>query len=175
MGSQEMRTALSLIALGTLAACGQSGSSNETTAGSASVASSSVTLQPGQWESQVQLANASQPSPGQRAATVRFCITPEQAANPTAAAMAGDTGRSHCTMKDYSVAGGRIHGTTVCDMGTGGSMRMTTDGTYTATTYAMTVKSQIDIRGRSINSETHVNAKRVGDCPASAADGKGGG
>jgi hypothetical protein len=172
-----MRTAISLIALGTLAACGQSGASNQaagTSASSASGASSIVALQPGEWESQVQPAMTSPSPPGARQVKVRFCITPEQAANPTAAAMTGDHGSSHCTMKDYSVAGGRIHGTTTCNMGTS-LVRMTSDGQYTATTYEMTIKSQIDVRGRSINNEMHVTARRVGDCPAGQKDGKSAG
>jgi hypothetical protein len=166
-----MRTAIGLIALGTLVACGQNGGGNEAAGGSASSASSSVALQPGEWESQVQAAKASPSSPGMPPATVRFCITPEQAANPNAAALAADHGSSDCTAKDYSMTGGRIRGTTVCNMKSGGSIRMTTDGQYTATTYEMTIKSQIDVAGRSINSETHVKAQRVGDCPATATDG----
>lgn len=177
-----MRKAAAFMTIAMLAGCSQGGGDGNGTAaapggsgGSGGATAAGVTMQPGQWETRIEVVNAEMPQlppgvavPGMQPMTARFCLTPEQAANPSADVLGGG-GRganpAGCTTENYSVSGGRISGTSVCNMG-GGTSRTTINGRFTATSYEMTMQSTSDIGGTSTNTEMRVTAQRVGDCPA---------
>jgi hypothetical protein len=147
-----------------------------------------VTLQPGQWEQSVQITNLEMPGapPGAteamrammgQAQARSFCITPEQAANPTGGMMAPEGGAaSGCTFEPNPFANGTINIRGNCTSPTRGSMQMTTTGTYTATTMEATFNQQMSAppgtQGpQSIRIEGRMTARRTGDCPAGSAPG----
>jgi hypothetical protein len=170
-----MRKAAALMTIAMLGGCGQSGDGGNGLAAApgtgAGAGAATVSLQPGQWESRLEILNADMPqmpagAPGMPPMSARFCITPEQAANPNADVLGG--GRNNpqgCTTENYTVAGGRISGTIVCAMG-GSTNRTTISGQFTPTTYEMTMQSRTDAGGTATDSQTRISARRIGDCPA---------
>lgn len=170
-----MRIAAALVTIAMVAGCGQTGDGGNGSAGapgaSGSGASGSVAIamQPGQWESRLEIPNMPQMpagAPGMPPMSARFCITPEQAANPNADVLGG--GRNNpqgCTTENYTVAGGRISGTIVCAMG-GTTTRTTINGEFTPTSYEMRMQSRSEGPGGPPDSETRITARRIGDCPA---------
>ena len=171
-----MRNAFGLIVLGTLGACGQSGDGNGTTGaagGGTGPLAGGVMLQPGQWETTMQVEAANLPNlppgvtpPTMQPITTNICITPEQAANPAADAMAGNAQQqAGCRTENFSFANGRIQGTSMCDRD-GVRARSTISGQYTPTSYEMTMQTETEARGTSQSSTMRITARRIGDCPA---------
>lgn len=176
-----MRKTAALIGIAMLAACSQNGDGNGAAggngtgaAGGGTAGATGVTMQPGQWESRIEVAAANMPqlppgvtAPGTQPMTTRFCLTPEMAANPSADTLGGarNPNAGACRTENYSVANGRITGTTICEMG-GVNVRSTMNGQFTPTSYEMTIQSSTQMGGTSTNSEMRITAQRVGDCPA---------
>lgn len=175
-----MKQAIVAAAMLVLAACGsQSGNEqaagNGTEAGEAPAAGgggASVSLQPGQWQSTVEIVRVSAPNmppgmtpPAMPPITASYCITPEQAANPNAGMIAGNTAQAGCTTENYSMANGRIQGTVQCNI-QGTVARTTMDGQFTPTSYDMTMVGQQTVSGITTETETRITAQRTGDCPA---------
>ena len=116
-----------------------------TVALAAACSGSSVSLQPGQWETTMQFSSIEVPGiPEAQLAPMRAamgqpqthseCMTPEQAANPAGNMLnQGGTG-GNCQFSENTFSGGtiRVHGT--CQQPGRGSAQMTLDGSYTATT-----------------------------------------
>lgn len=139
---------------------------------------SAVKLKPGQWESTVEILSvdgAGMP-PAALAmmkghkTTSRSCITPEQAERPNAALLAGRKD-NRCSYQDWSMAGGRMHGTITCaGEGGRGKMTMTMDGSYGADSYDVSTQmaSAGMPGGMSMTMKSHSTSKRIGDCPAGA-------
>ena len=170
-----MRTALALTTMAMLAACGQSGDGGNGTAAapSAGPLAAGVAMQPGQWESRLEIVNANMPQmppgvtvPGMQPITRTICLTPEQAANPGADALAANGQQpAGCRTENFSFANGRIQGTSSCDHGAIRA-RSTISGQYTPTSYEMTVRTETESRGTTSTSEMRISARRIGDCPA---------
>jgi len=176
----DMRIAIGLIAVGALAACSQGGGNGTADGGNGAAggrpaaggASGAVALQPGQWESTIQMEAANMPelppgvtAPAMQPITTRTCITPQQAANPSAEVMAANARQpTGCRTENYSFANGRIEGTSVCNTG-GVNMRMTISGEYTPTSYEMTMQSRSEAGGVARDNTMRVSARRIGDCP----------
>lgn len=164
-----MRVAAGLITIAMLGACSQNGDGgNGTAAAPGTGAGATVALQPGQWESRLEVVAADMPAgaPGMPPMSARFCITPEQAANPNADVLGGGQNMPQgCTTENYTVSGGRISGAIVCNMG-GTANRTTINGQFTPTTYEMTMQSRSEAGGTTTESQTRVTARRIGDCPA---------
>jgi len=146
--------ALALAALPLLGGCGDRGS-----------APSGAHIKAGWWEQTLEIVEPKDMR-GQRRQRGR-CVTPERAARP--AIMFEDSAReSHCTLSDFTMAGGRIHASSACHQEGGGvsvSSTSTMDGSYTETTIDLT------IRGEALfdNGERHPMASRstgrwVRDC-----------
>jgi hypothetical protein len=158
-----------------LTACsGQGGSDNATGSASGSGGSgATIRLQPGQWESRVEVVRVSAPNmppgvemPHMAPVTASFCMTPEQAAGPNGGVMAGnDMAGTGCTTENFSMAGGRITGTVQCNM-QGTTSRTTMDGQFSPTSYEMTMVAQTNAGGVATENETRITARRTGDCPA---------
>ena len=172
-----MRVAAALVTIAMVAGCGQAGDSGNGTAAAPGAnplagGTAAVTLQPGQWETTMQMEAPGMANlpPGVTPPTVRpitsnVCITPEQAANPGAEAMSGNAQGNGCRTENFSFANGRIQGTSICERD-GVQARTTMTGQYTPTSYEMTIQSQTQIEGTTQNSTMRVTARRIGECPA---------
>ena len=171
-----MRKITGAIALLTLAACSgqsgneQAGNGQAGTAPAAAAAAPRPTIQPGQWDTTIEIVNVSAPNmpagmtpPRMPARTVSACITPEQAGSPNAGVLSGNSNQPGCTTENYSVSGGRIQGTITCDI-QGARTRTTLNGQFTPTSYEMTTQSEAVVGGMTTNTETRITARRTGDC-----------
>jgi len=113
-----------------------------------------MNITPGQWEATVQLTEFDIPQMPEevrgmmqeqmgQAQTNTSCITPEEAANPEAN-MFGD-GNDDCTYSDFNMSGGTILIAGSCQApGMPGAMTMRMEGSYTSTTYDMTMNMNMD-------------------------------
>jgi hypothetical protein len=172
-----MRKTTSAIAVLLLAACG-SQSGNEQAAGNgagdsaSSGGTASVALQPGQYETTVEVTRmsvANMPGgmtpPTPPPTTVRSCLTPEQAARPNANFLSGSGDSGGCEYSNFSMDGGRMRGTVQCDS-EGSTMRSTFDGRFSGDGYQMTSQAQVTASGMTMEMDTRTTARRIGDCPA---------
>jgi len=135
---------------------------------------SGMKIKPGQWQATNEIVSASAPGMpnymlkqmvGQKT-TVQNCITPEQAAKPSANFLAVQQ-NSNCTYQDWSMDGGRMTGTMTCQGGEmPGKMVMTMDGRYGSTSYDMNMdmKTTELPGGMSMNIKARTTGKRIGDC-----------
>ena len=143
--------------------------------GGAGPGGATVSLQPGQWETTVEvlrlnMANmpnmpAGMTTPLPPPTTVRSCLTPEQARQPNANFMTGSGDQGGCTFENFSMAGGRISGTVTCNS-QGTSMRTTMNGRFAADSYEMESESQVSANGATIDTASRIVSRRIGDCPA---------
>jgi hypothetical protein len=172
----KMRLILSsAAALLALAACGsEPEKARDMTAEEVADELSGMKIQPGQWEATNEIVSASAPGMpagvldqmvGQKT-TVQNCITPEQAAKPSANFLAAQE-NSNCTYQDWSMNGGRMTGTMTCEGGEmPGKMVMTMDGRYGSTQYDMNMNMETtglpDNMSMTIKART--TGKRIGDC-----------
>lgn len=127
-------------------------------------------LRPGQWETTIEILRMDVPNlpkgmtlPRQAPATVRSCLTPEQARRPSAGFMTGKDGAG-CTYENFSMSGGRIQGTLTCNHG-GTSVRATMNGTFSAESYQMETEAQTQANGMNVSTATRITSRRTGDCP----------
>lgn len=139
---------------------------------------SAVKLKPGQWESTVEIVSVDSPGMPSEAlrmmrghkTVARSCITPEQAEKPNAALLAGQKDNK-CDYRDWTMAGGRMHGTITCaGEGGQGKMTMTMDGSYGADSYDVSTQmTSADMPGgMSMTMKSRSTSRRIGDCPAGA-------
>jgi len=184
-----------LIAGAMLSACGKG---DEQGAGGASAANQSaeevasemkkVTLQPGEWETTQEVVDISIEGAPEgmpqgmmeamkgRKTTIRNCITPEQAENPSADFLTAQKD-SKCTYSGFEMSGGQIKGVVSCPGGEGGagSARVVMEGSYTPASYAMNMEMQSEgmggtgAPGMAMHMKMRSTGKRVGDCPAGSA------
>lgn len=120
----------------------------------AEVASAGISITPGQWESTVQLTEFDMPQMPEEARammqqqmgtahTSTSCITPEEAANPEAN-MFGDN-NDDCTYTDFTMSGGNILIAGSCQtQGMPGATSMRMEGSYTPTSYDMTMNMNME-------------------------------
>ncbi|OYY75624.1 MAG: hypothetical protein B7Y43_18760 [Sphingomonas sp. 28-62-20] len=122
---------------------------------------------PGKWENRVEIIDVKMPGgpPGVAAAmrgrptTVTSCITPQQAAMGPQAALNADKA---CRFLRYSAQGGRIASELVCTRPSG-TMRMTSQGSYTPTSYAVTGTGVMTGKMR-MTMTTKTTGRRIGGC-----------
>jgi hypothetical protein len=134
-------------------------------------------LQPGQWETTVEIAQVDMPgmpaavrdqmkSSTTQKQSVTTCITPEQAAKPQADVLAGNTG-GRCTYRNYAMAGGKIDATLVCAGPGNGETVQTISGTFTETAFSVTS----DLKtaggpGETMSMKSKTSGRRIGECKA---------
>lgn len=147
---------------------------------------SSNSLQPGQWEFTTRMTNVEVPGvPEAVAAQMRAamanqtqtqsrCITPEEAANPTAGMMNPSGSASGCTFTDQVFEGGRIQVAGTCPApGGAGNVRTSLTGSYTPTTMETQLQAEVQSTGgppgtpQTVRMTGTMNARRTGDCAAS--------
>ncbi|GLT01510.1 hypothetical protein GCM10007897_29040 [Sphingobium jiangsuense] len=148
-----------------------------------------ITLLPGEWETtqevvDVKLEGAPEGMPAGamdamkgRKTTVKTCITPEQAANPSADFLTAQKD-SNCTYSGFEMAGGAIKGAVSCLSPDGkGKADIAIDGSYGADSYQMTMEMQAAGMGgpqtsaMTMHLKMRTSGKRIGECPASPATG----
>ena len=102
-------------------------------------ATSSLPIQPGKWQSTVTILDmqSAHMPPGVGAAmrthptTVTACVTAAQAADGPRAVLQGSHGK--CRYTSFNASGGHLNAVMVCAFGSG-TMTVTSNGSYTATT-----------------------------------------
>lgn len=137
---------------------------------------SSTSIQPGQWEMTTRFTTieapgmpeaalkAMQTQAGQ-AQTHSSCITPEQAANPAGDIMkGGSAGGSGCQARDSTFSGGNISVHMTCPGPGGGSMNMSWEGSYTATTMEGQFTTEMQGGPQNLRMVGTMTGRRTGDC-----------
>ena len=183
------RPSVALTAL-SIVACGPGGQplAESNDAGSGAGAASAVGLEPGFWETRVEVLNIDvkpietaqgtftptevSHSPPQ---TNRNCVTPEQASQPFKRFLTGGVASGQCNTARFSMAGGRISGSVVCE-GQGERSEYSLDGRYTPISYDVTTiaKTRLTTPGQAglsqmtmpMDVEAKVTGRRLGNCPA---------
>jgi hypothetical protein len=134
---------------------------------------SAVKLQPGHWEATNEILTASAPGippealrqmVGQKT-TVSNCVTPEQAAKPSANFLSAQKD-SNCTYQDFSMKDGRMTGTMTCSgPNMPGKMVMKMEGTYGADNYKMNMDMEAQgMPGVNMTVKALTTGRRVGPC-----------
>lgn len=163
------------------AACGKSGTGNET-AGTAPAATATapsggtVKLKPGAWNGTSELISMEMPGVDPallkngigRKTEFHNCVTPEQAERPPADFFAHpDVKNGNCTSEKFDMAGGKIDAVVVCGAreGQGEPLRMEMSGTYAADSYDMTVRmtSQDGPGSKGMTMVARSSGRHVGD------------
>ncbi len=94
---------------------------------------------------------------------LRHCITPEQAARPSANFLAGRPDRG-CVYRALSARDGRVTGETICP-----DARTRMDGRYGPRAYDMRMEMESPIPGgEAMTLELRARGRRIGDCPEGA-------
>jgi hypothetical protein len=174
-----MRRSIAMFTALLLASCGgQGGNENQSTesqgaskaAESGAAGGGDVTLQPGLWESTVEIVSMTMPNmpqgmtmPKQAAVSTRTCMTAEQLGAPGPSFFSGNKD-ANCTSQNFSMSGGRLQGTLQCEVA-GTTQRMTMDGHFTPTSYEVTQHIEMTVSGVATEQEVRVTSHRVGDCP----------
>lgn len=137
------------------------------------VAGAAYAIEPGQWQSSTQMQDITLPPsvPAQardimrqamgQATTVTTCITQDDIDN-SPQRMFEDT-NGECRYTDFNMGGGKLDATAQCKTG-GGNMNMTMSGTYTASTYDLTMSMQGDSGMGPMTMTFKTTGKRVGAC-----------
>jgi hypothetical protein len=136
----------------------------------------SMKLEPGQWEATNEVISASSPALPQSAlqqmigqkTTVSNCVTPAQAAQPSASFLTAQQGLD-CTYQDFSMRGGKIAGTMNCR---GGAMpaavTMRLSGDYEPERYSIDMNMETGAGPATIKVEARTTGRRVGECTGGA-------
>lgn len=152
----------------------------------AACSGASDSIQPGQWElttrmtevdvpgAPPEMVNQMRSAMASQAQTQNRCITPEEAANPTAGMM-NPTGQAQgCTFTEQTWAGGRISLAGTCPAPGGqGTVRSTISGSYTATTMETQVTAEVQPGAnappgmpQNVRMRGTMTGRRTGDCPS---------
>ena len=137
-------------------------------------------MEPGQWEVTNEVLSATAPGlpegtltkmVGQKT-TASNCVTPEQAANPSANFLAAQK-NSNCTYQNFSMEDGRMTGTLTCSGGqVPGEMEMKMAGEYSARSYVMNTDMNAKGMpgGMTMTIKARTSGRKVGECtPGEAA------
>ena len=133
----------------------------------------SVKIDPGQWESTTQILSATGPLPQGalkqmvgRQTRVINCITPEQAARPSANFLAAQQ-NSDCTYQQFRMEGGKLSGRMTCSGGNlPGEMVTVMSGAYGPQSYDMTMDMETaGLPGNlTMKIKARTQGRRVGEC-----------
>lgn len=179
-----MRTGYAIMGLAILAGCsGQEGESagNNTAAPTgasntqtAAAAPRILALQPGQWETRVEILKMEMtgmpgtPMPQTPPTTVSQCVTPEQANKPIEGIMAGGALPPGCVSESNNVSDGRIQATFSCAQN-GVPTRVSMQGVISPTAYEMEMDISAGEGQTAVRSDMRVRARRLGECQTPAA------
>ncbi len=174
-----MRLLLSAVALLALVSCnGQEsgGGGGNMSAEQVAEELKEMKIEPGQWEATNEIVQVNAPGvPGDtlkslvgQKTTVSNCITPEQAAKPSANFLAAQQ-NNNCTYQDWQMNGGRMTGKMTCEGGQmPGKVLMTMSGNYGSTAYDLDMDMQTSglPGGMTMNIKAKTSGRRVGECTA---------
>jgi Tfp pilus assembly protein PilP len=162
-----------------LAACNQGeDKGRKQTAQEVAKEMAALKMEPGQWEATNEILSATAPGlpdealkqmVGQKT-TVSNCVTPEQAARPSANFMAAQK-NSNCTYQDFSMEGGRMTGTMTCSGGqVPGQMEMAMEGEYSPRSYDMNMDMNAKGMpgGMTMTIKARTTGRKVGECTPGA-------
>ena len=164
---------------GALAACGsepEAETQGNMTAEEVADELSGMKIEPGQWEATNEIISASAPGVpadalksmvGQKS-TVSNCITPEQAAKPSANFLAAQQ-NNNCTYQDWNMDGGKMTGTMTCEGGgMPGKVIMNMSGDYGPTAYNLDMNMNTTglPGGMTMTIKAKTTGRRVGECTA---------
>jgi len=171
--------AATLIAAGSFAitGCGSKDSVHAENESAESVAAkvdeAGVKPKPGQWQSTMKIekldipnlpAEAKAAMQQQLGATQSFasCLTPEQAAKPSAEFFQGK--KSGCTYEKFTMEGGKIDAVMACAAG-GQTQKMTMSGAYGAEAYDIRISANGEMQpGMPMAMTMAISSKRTGEC-----------
>jgi uncharacterized protein YceK len=157
-----------------LAGCGSGGTKGgEQSAEDVAKEMAALKMRPGQWEATNEVVSANAPGlpaealrgmVGQKS-TVSNCVTPEQAAKPSANFLAGQRD-SDCTYEDFSMDDGQMTGTMSCAVpGVPGRTVMKMNGKYSPVAYDMDMDMQVAIPGgMKMEVKARTTGRRIGEC-----------
>lgn len=133
-----------------------------------------VQLKPGQWEGRFAIQDIDMPQmpEGVKAEmkrmmsqhVLRYCVTPEQAANPSGDMFSGQEDKN-CTYGNFAVSGGKVKGQLSCKNG-GGTMNAAMSGTYAPESFAI----DMDMKMRDGPRDMAMTARSEGKWVASACE-----
>jgi hypothetical protein len=142
-------------------------------------AQQTMKLQPGQWDVAVNMTKVEIPGAppevaqalggamAKQARTFSHCLTPAEANRPPADVIGGES-NGQCRYDNFSMAGGRMNATMICNAADGNQTRMTLTGTYTATSYDMGMDMRMSGAGvpggKGMNVQARTTGKRTGAC-----------
>lgn len=169
-----MRYALPLLLL---AACSKPAPEAPEKLSAAAVAAEAtkLRLEPGQWETTTLItalevpglpAESAKAATGTRT-TTRNCVTPAEAAKPSAEFLSGATD-GNCTYQRFSMANARIDAAMICRPAAApGAIAMTLNGGYSPTAFDMGMAVRTDLPGDAkMTMRATVTGKRIGNCTA---------
>ena len=135
---------------------------------------SDVKLRPGQWEMKAEVQMPGMPKEAAdmmkgMTTTTTMCISEQDVQHNQGNVFTGKKD-SNCTSEGLEAKNGRIKGTVTCTGDAGqGKMKMEMEGSFQPESYDVTSKMDMEgVGGEGMKTETHVTAKRIGDCPANA-------
>lgn len=175
------KTVLALVGVtALLAGCGDKPAGTPMTNEEVKAEVEKVQLKPGQWESSFTLEDIDMPDmPGGGAqmeeqmkkmmtrTAIRYCVTPEEAANPGGKMFSGQDNKD-CVYKGFNVSGGSVKGEISCKS-QGGAMTAVMSGNYAPESYEM--RMDMKTSGAADGADMHMKAKTTGkwvaaDCTA---------
>jgi hypothetical protein len=174
-----MRRSIAMFSALVLASCGgQGGNENQSTesqgaskaAESGAAGGGNVTLQPGLWESTVEIVSMTMPNMPQGMTMPNLSGSQHRDLHDGGAArrawseLLPGNKDANCTSQNFSMSGGRLQGTLQCEVA-GTTQRMTMDGQFTPTSYEVTQHIEMTVSGVATEQEVRVTSHRVGDCP----------
>lgn len=134
-----------------------------------------LALTPGEYETRIEVLRINMldapglpkgmTSPLPPTTTVRSCLTPEQTRRPDANFLTGSGAQGGCAYENFSMAGGRIQGSVVCN-NAGTRMRTTMNGQFTPQGYQMESESRVEGNGVTMETASRITTRRLGDCAA---------
>ncbi|WP_420145962.1 DUF3617 domain-containing protein [Sphingobium sp.] len=151
------RTLITLALLAALAACNdKAGEIAATDAMSKQAVKDEVDkvqLRPGQWEGRFTVQNIDMPQmpavakeqmkQAMGATILKYCVTPEQAANPSGEMFSGQENKD-CTYAGFEAKGGKVKGQISCKAPNGGTMNAAMSGSYAPESYSIAMDMKME-------------------------------
>lgn len=135
----------------------------------ASAAHADAPIQPGLWEMKSAVTDVNMPgAPPQmlemmkKPQTMRHCVTPDQASRGPQELLKQSQGE--CKFTKYDFTAGRVNAVMQCNSRERGSMTVTTEGSFTPSSYATTSKMVMNSPMGQMKMTSSGTGKRIGTC-----------
>ena len=139
---------------------------------------SDVRVAAGEWEHSTEVVGVDAPnlSPDtaarirQQRTAFRYCITPEQAAQPARVSDVIARPREGCSIHDFTMRSGRMGGRMVCREGTPAQISTAMSGNYAPDhfDYSSQVEMPAPLVGGTMRLDIRTTGRRIGPCPVPA-------